>query len=109
MVTITTSQERKILTVINVFTVKPENQERLIQILLEADRLIKLLPGYISTNIHRSLDGGKVTNYTQWENASALDAMLNNPETRPHLQELYQLAVKIEPARYEVIYSAEAQ
>jgi heme-degrading monooxygenase HmoA len=108
MVTIAPFQEKKILTVINIFTVEPENQERLINVLIEADQLIKMLPGYISTNVHRSLDGTKVTNYTQWENAEALDAMLHNPAARTHLQELYQLAVKVEPTRYEVIYSAEA-
>ena len=109
MVTITTFQERKILTVINVFTVEPEKQERLISVLLEADQLMKMLPGYVSASFHRSLDGTKVTNYAQWESVEALNAMLRNPEARPHLEELQQLVVKMEPTRYEVVYTAEAK
>ncbi len=104
MTTITTG--RNILTLINVFTVKPENQQQLLDILIDADSLIiSTLPGYISANFHRSLDGTKVTNYTQWESAQALDAMLKNPRAMPHLQSIRELAEKIEPGRYEVVYS----
>jgi heme-degrading monooxygenase HmoA len=104
MTTITAG--RKILTLINVFTVKPENQQRLIDILIEADQsVIKTLPGYISANFHRSLDGTKVTNYTQWESAEALEAMLKHPKALPHLQAIRELAEKVEPGRYEVVYS----
>ena len=104
MTAITTG--RKILTLINVFTVRPENQQRLIDILVEADKsVIKTLPGYISANIHRSLDGTKVTNYAQWESVEALEAMLKNPAAVPHLHALRQLAEKVEPGRYEVVYS----
>jgi len=108
MVTITT--DKQVLTLINVFTVKPEHQQQLIDILVEADQTImKRLPGYISASIHRSLDRTKVTNYARWENAEALEAMLHNPEAIPHLQALRQIAEKVEPCRYEVVYSAEAE
>ena len=108
MVTITT--DNQVLTLINVFTVKPEHQQQLIDILIEADQAImKRLPGYVSASIHRSLDGTKVTNYARWSNAEALEAMLHNPEAIPHLQALRQIAEKVEPSRYEVVYSAEAE
>ena len=104
MTTITAG--RKILTLINVFTVKPEHQQRLIDILVEADQsVIKTLPGYISANFHRSLDGTKVVNYTQWESAEALDAMLKHPASMPHLKAIRELVEKFEPVRYEVVYS----
>lgn len=104
MTTITAG--RKILTLINVFTVKPENQQRLIDVLTEADQsVIKELPGYISANFHRSLDGTKVTNYAQWESNEALEAMLKHPQAMLHLQTVRELAEKVEPARYEVVYS----
>ncbi len=104
MTTITTG--RKILTLINVFTVRPENQQRVIDVLVEVDKsVMKTMPGFISANIHRSLDGTKVTNYAQWESVEALEAMLENPEAIPHLQALRQLAEKVEPGRYEVVYS----
>lgn len=104
MTTITAG--RKIITLINVFTVKPENQQRLIDVLIEADQtVIKTLPGYISASFHRSLDGTKVANYTQWESSEALNAMLKNPLSMPHLQAVRELAEKFEPVRYEVVYS----
>lgn len=104
MATITAG--RKIMTLINVFTVKPENQQRLIDVLVEADQsVIKTLPGYISASFHRSLDGTKVTNYTQWESAETLNAMLQNPLAMPHLQTIRELVEKFEPTRYEVVYS----
>lgn len=107
MVTISTA--KNMLTLINVFTVKPEHQQQLLDILVEADQTVmKNLPGYISANFHRSLDGTKVTNYTQWESMEALDAMLHNPAAMPHLQLIRQIAEKVEPARYEVVYSYSA-
>lgn len=104
MTTITAG--RKILTLINVFTVKPENQQRLIDVLIEADQtVIKTLSGYISANFHRSLDGAKVANYTQWESTEALNAMQKHPLAMPYLQTIRELAEKFEPVRYEVVYS----
>ncbi len=107
MVTISTREN--VLTLINVFTVKPEHQQELLDILVDVDqKVMRSLPGYISANFHRSLDGTKVTNYTQWESVEALDAMLRNPAAMPHLQLIRQIAEKVEPARYEVVYSCSA-
>jgi quinol monooxygenase YgiN len=106
MATITT--ERKILTLINVFTVKPENQQRLVDILLAADTsIMKNLPGYISASIHRSIDGTRVTNYAQWESVEAMETMLKNPLAMPHLKDIRELAQEMNLGRYEVVYSEE--
>ena len=57
---------RNVLTLINVFTVKPENQQRLVDLLTEAtERTMKQLPGFVSASIHRSVDGTKAVNYAQ--------------------------------------------
>lgn len=51
---------RKVLTLINVFTVAPENQDKLVAILIDAtEQTMKQMPGFISANIHRGLDGKK--------------------------------------------------
>src|SRR5438876_6855219 len=104
----TITSEHKILTLINVFTVRPENQQRLVDILLEADTsVIKKLPGYISASIHRSIDGTRVTNYAQWESAETVDAMLKNPVAMPHLKAIREIAEEMNLGRYEVVYSKE--
>ncbi|MBV9196664.1 MAG: antibiotic biosynthesis monooxygenase [Solirubrobacterales bacterium] len=56
------------VTLINVFTVDPADQQRLVERWQQAtDDVIRHQPGFISANIHRSLDGTKVVNYAQWE------------------------------------------
>ncbi len=53
--------------------------------------MIRYLPGFISANLHRSIDGTKVINYAQWESPEALDAMRRNPEAAAHLRALGQI------------------
>ncbi len=103
MTTITTN--KNMITLINVFTVQPENQQRLVDLLIEATKLaMKKQPGYISANIHKSLDGTRVTNYAQWRSKDDFEAMLQNPEAAKHMKEASQLAIKVEPHLYEVSF-----
>ena len=103
MTTITTN--KNMVTLINVFTVQPENQQRLVDLLTEATKLaMKKQPGYISANIHKSLDGTRVTNYAQWRSKDDFEAMLQNPEAAKHMKEASQLAIKFEPHLYEVSF-----
>ena len=99
---------RELVTLINVFTVAPEDQQRLVEVLVEAtEAVINQLPGFISANIHRSLDGTKVVNYAQWRRREDFEAMLQNPDAIPHLREAARLAT-FEPHLYEVVYVDEA-
>ncbi|MEH2394931.1 MAG: antibiotic biosynthesis monooxygenase [Nostoc sp.] len=62
----TISKDNQVITLINVFTVEPENQQRLVEMLVEAtEKTMKHLPGFVSANIHKSSDGVRVTNYAQ--------------------------------------------
>jgi quinol monooxygenase YgiN len=65
------------------------------------EKVIKDLPGFVSANIHRGLDGRHVVNYAQWESREAMDAMLAHPATQQHLRDAAALA-KFEPNLYEV-------
>ena len=52
------------VTLINVFTVAPENQQRLVDVLVDATQAVmRKQPVFVSANIHKSLDGTQVTNY----------------------------------------------
>lgn len=62
----TIQKGRDILTLINVFTVKREDQQKLADLLIEAtEQTMKQMPGFISASIHTSLDGTRVVNYAQ--------------------------------------------
>jgi heme-degrading monooxygenase HmoA len=99
----TIDQERDICTLINVFTVEPENQQALIDILDSAtEKVMRHLPGFISANIHRSADGRHVANYAQWETAQAFQNMLSNPAAQEHMNRAKEMAT-FQPAVYRVV------
>src|SRR5947209_8025851 len=90
-------------TLINVFTVAPERQQELADTLVAAtEQVIQTLPGFVSANIHKSLDGVRVTNYAQWKSPAALEAMLANPEASKHIQKCQELAEHIDFHLYTV-------
>jgi quinol monooxygenase YgiN len=103
MVTIT--EDSDIVTLINVFSVAPEDQQRLVDVLVEATwAVMRNKQGFISANIHRSLDGRRVTNYAQWRSKEAFEAMLGDPEAGDHIGEAARIAESFEPHLYEVSF-----
>jgi quinol monooxygenase YgiN len=98
----TIEKGKSVITLINVFSVEPEKQEKLVTLLIEAtQQTVKNMPGFVSANIHRSLDGKKVVNYAQWESMAAFEAMRKNPNAIPHMQAAAALA-QFEPILCEV-------
>ena len=62
----TIAVDNDVVTLFNVFSVEPANQQAVIDVLVEATQAVmNRLPGFVSANIHRSLDGVKVVNYAQ--------------------------------------------
>ena len=97
------SKQQHMLTLINTFTVAPERQEELVNLLIEATRsLMKRVPGFVSANIHRGLDGRHVVDYAQWRTRDNFEAMLRDPEAQAHMQKIAQMA-EAEPLLYEVV------
>ena len=91
------------VTLMNVFTVAPERQDELVKVLDDAtEHVIKHLPGFVSANIHRSLDGRHVANYAQWTTKEAMDAMLANPAAQEHLRAAASMAT-FAPVLYTVV------
>lgn len=88
---------------INLFTVLPEDQERLITLLTKAtEETVKYMEGFISSTLHRGIDGTKVTMYAQWESKEAYDNMRRNATASPYLEEALRFA-KFEMGMYEVV------
>jgi len=102
---VTISKENDVATLVNVFTVEPENQQRLVEMLLEAtEQTMKGLPGFVSASIHRSLDGVRVANYAQWRSREDFEAMLKNPDATAHMKPIMEIA-KFDAHLYEVVDS----
>jgi hypothetical protein len=58
----TISKDAHLMTLINVFTVDPSNQSRLVELLTKVtDTFVRHARGFISSSLHRSRDGTKVT------------------------------------------------
>jgi len=94
-----------VVTLINVFTVDPGNQERLIDLLTRAtEDFVSRAPGFLSATLHRSLDGRKVTMYAQWQSIEDYEAMRRDPGSRPFLEEALTFA-QFEPGMYSVVRS----
>ncbi len=100
------SRDQDVVTLINVFTLAPEAQQRLVDLLVEAtEEVVRKQPGYVSANIHRSLDGTRVTSYAQWRSRENFEAIFRNPDVMVHVREAEKLAMAYEPHLYEVAFT----
>ncbi len=99
----TISKDADLITFINVFTVDPANQSRLVDLLIKVtDGYVRPAPGFISASLHRSLDGTKVTMYSQWRSLGDYEAMRRDPGPVPYLQEALAIA-RFDPGSYQVV------
>ena len=61
------------------FRMQPENQPRMIELAEENVGKAMKLPGLVSANFHRSLDGTRVINYGQWSDKEAIENLKKQP------------------------------
>jgi heme-degrading monooxygenase HmoA len=81
-----------VVTLINVFTVDPADQQQLVERWQHAtEDVMRHLPGFISASIHRSLDGTKVINYAQWESREAFAAIFQHPQASEHMAKIGEI------------------
>jgi len=72
---------RDILTVLIEFEVDPKECDEHIKNIKEFfNNTVRKQPGFISANLHISLDRKKVVNYAQWKNEDFYNEFLNNKE-----------------------------
>jgi len=97
------SAKDDVITLINVFTVAPANQQRLVELLTEATEVsVRQAAGFVSASLHRSTDGTKVTMYSQWRSIEEYQEMRRDPAPLPFFQEALTIAT-FEPGIYEVV------
>lgn len=104
MTTITANQG--VITQINVFTVAPENQQALINLLQEAARFASQIPGWVSASIHRSLDGTRVVNYAQSRDLESAQRIIDTLREAGWLERNKSFA-EAHPGLYEVVFTAQ--
>ena len=83
---------------VNVFTVDPARQEELLEALETATTSIFVhIPGFVSANLHTSLDGRRVVNYAQWADAESYQQALQLDDLRDHLTTAADIAESYDP------------
>lgn len=100
----TLSLDNSLTTVIIIFTVKPEQQQALIETIEEFLETVKAQPGFISANLHKSTDGVKVANYAQWSSMEAFQAFRNNEAVQAKAAKLFEFDIP-DSHVYEIVAS----
>lgn len=104
----TITRTESLATVINVFTVPPEEQRRVAEMLVDTARgTVKDFRGFLSASVHLSVDGTRVANYAQWRSREELEAALQNPQFQEHIKPITDIA-KPDAHVYEVVGTASA-
>jgi len=89
--TITATKE--VTTLINVLTVEPENQQKLIKLLREnTENVITGLDGWMSTSFIAAEDQRHVVIYSQWRDLASVEAMRTNPSMVAYFPRIAALA-----------------
>jgi heme-degrading monooxygenase HmoA len=82
-----------VTTLVNVFTVEPDNQPKVLALLHEGiETMFSKMPGWISTNLLKSRDGRQVIVYSLWRDDKDIDAFRQDPRMKPYFQRFGALA-----------------
>jgi quinol monooxygenase YgiN len=84
---------KEVTTLINILTVEPEDQPKLVSLLREnTDSVVSTLDGWISTSFLVAKDHSRVVIYSQWRDLAAVQAMQANPDMRACFPRIAALA-----------------
>ena len=92
------------IAVIIIFRVEPDRQTELIETISEFLETVKEQPGFISSSIHKSLDGIKVANYAQWQSVEDYETFLNNADVQAKAAKLRTFSPP-DAHTYEIVIS----
>ncbi len=97
------TKENNLVTFINVFETKPEQQQEFIEHWMRFVDSVKGEPSMLGTALHKSTDGTRVVNYAHWRSEADLDTFTKKytefweADHRP-------LVLRADPHTYEVVY-----
>ncbi len=90
------SENNEIFTVIIMFTVEPEQQQKLVDVIIsEVERWVRYRPGLVSSHFHKSLDGTRIVNYAQWATEEAWQAFTQDTEATVLRQKIESVGKEI--------------
>ncbi len=99
---------KEISTLINILTVEPENQPKLIELLRDnTENIVSTLDGWISTSFIVAKDSRRVVIYSQWRDVASLELMRANPTMRAYFPRIAALAT-FDGFAGDVVYSQHA-
>ena len=100
--------EKNNIVLINNFEVEDATKQQKVADILEnsSKQILSKHDGFISTRIHKSLDGKKVMSYVQWENEDAIEKMLNDPRAIIQMNDIANVA-KVERTLYQLVFTEE--
>ena len=84
---------KQVTTLINVLTVEPKNQQKLIKLLRDnTESVVSRLDGWISTSFIAAKDQRQVVIYSQWRDVASVEAMRANPDMVAYFPKVAALA-----------------
>jgi len=84
---------KQVTTLINILTVEPENQPKLIDLLRgNTERVVSRLDGWISTSLIAAKNQRQVVIYSQWRDLASVEAMRANPDMVAYFPTIAALA-----------------
>lgn len=99
------AKNNDVLTVIIIFAVEPERQQELVDTIVDfLETTVKHQPGFVSSSLHKSLDGVRVMNYAQWKSREDYEAFTHNSEVRSKGAKLSEFQM-LDSHLYEVAIS----
>ncbi len=99
---------KQVTTLINILTVEPENQEKLIELLRgNTENVVSKLDGWISTSFIAAKDQRHVVIYSQWRDHASVEAMRTNPDMIAYFPRIAALAA-FDSLAGDVVYNHHA-
>jgi quinol monooxygenase YgiN len=84
---------KEVTTLINIFTVEPDNEAKLVDLLRSnTENVVSTLDGWISTSFIVAKDKRRVAIYSQWRDLASVEAMRANPKMRAYFPQIAALA-----------------
>lgn len=97
------------VTQITVVEPEPGKQEEALSVMTERARFMATQPGFVSIQLHRSLDGRRIVNFIQWQSREQLEAAHHSPEFRKEWRRFDDVTGAIEPSLYEICLVEDAK
>ena len=99
---------KEVATLINILTVEPEHQLKLIELLRgNTESVVTRLDGWISTSFIAAKDLRHVVIYSQWRDPASVEAMQANPDMVAYFPRIAALAA-LDSFAGDVVYNHHA-